>query len=88
MDPDVETETLQYVIPSRTISGSAQEILEELDDMMEALQLVREAVVARTPKPARQPRRGWLERVRRALALDDHPAASAKRYPTHGSVSR
>ncbi len=88
MTSDVRTEELEYVIPPRTISGSAQDILDELDDMVEALKLVREAVVARMPKPARPPRRGWFERVRDALAPGGHPATSANRYPTHGSVSR
>ncbi len=88
MNPDVPTGELQYVIPARTISGSAPEILDELDDMIEALKLVREAVVARMPKPANPRRRGWLERVREALVSGGHPATSANRYPSHGSVSR
>lgn len=53
MNADVETGTLHYVIPARTISGSAQELLEELDDMVAALQLVRQEIVSRTPKPAK-----------------------------------
>ncbi len=84
----LETERIEYVIPSRTISGSAVDILVELDDMIDALKLVREALVARMPKPARAPRPGWLARVWRALSSGDHAVPSVNRYPTHGSVSR
>lgn len=49
---DTETTSPRYVIPARTISGSVPELLEELDDMMDALHLVREEVVRRAAKPA------------------------------------
>lgn len=81
MEPATETEELRYVIPARTISGSAQDILDELDDMMDALRLVREAVVEMTPKPARPRHDGWAARAWRAIAGGNghHPASSAKR---------
>jgi hypothetical protein len=88
MEPDVEGRKLRYVIPARTISGTAQEILAELDDMVDALQLVRTAIVERTPKPAWQPRRNWLVAAWRAFQHRRHEASSANRYPTQGSVSR
>jgi hypothetical protein len=68
MEREHDEETVSYVIPSRTISGSAPQILEEIDNMMEALQTVREAVVRRAPKPARPAsNRRWRDRVGRAL---------------------
>ncbi len=79
METDVATEKLHYLIPARTISGSAQDILEELDDMMDALRLVREEVVARTPKPAIDGHPGWLARTWRAIASRNHDGSSAKR---------
>lgn len=88
MERDVDTEKLRYVIPARTISGTAQEILDELDDMMDALRMVRAVVVERTPKPAWRPRERWLARAWRAIRRAQDDAVSAKRYPTHGSVSR
>lgn len=53
MEREHDEEKVAYVIPSRTITGSVPQLLEEIDDMMEALQTVREAVVKRAPKPAR-----------------------------------
>ncbi len=65
MDRQQDKECVTYEIPSRTITGSVPQLLEELDDMIDALQAVREAVVRRAPKPAR-PATGD-GRVRRAL---------------------
>ncbi len=62
--PAEETEQVSYTIPSHTISGSVPQLLEEIDDMIEALRLVREAIVTRAPKPAQPPRRGWRGRLR------------------------
>lgn len=89
MDPGVEADGPQYVIPPTTLSGSGQDLLEQIDDMMDALQLVREAVVARMPKPARPRRVSVIVRLLHAITRPGrHGAPSAKRYPTHGSVSR
>ncbi len=79
---------VQYVIPARTLSGSAEDVLAELDDMIDALRLVRTVVVERMPKRARPPHPGWLTRLCEAVGLGGHDGLSAKRYPTHGSVSR
>ena len=68
MEPE-GTENLVYVIPARQITGSVPQILEEIDDMVEALQTVRDTVVARAPKPALPPEQGWRDRIRRALHL-------------------
>lgn len=63
-----EAEKITYTIPPRTISGSAPQLLEEIDDMIDALRLVREAIEKRAPKPARPPGpRGWGRRVIGAL---------------------
>jgi hypothetical protein len=68
MEREHDEEKVSYVIPSRTITGSVPEIIEEIDDMMEALQTVREAVVKRAPRPARPASTGgWRGRVGRAL---------------------
>ncbi len=61
--PEEETEQLSYTIPSHTISGSVPQLLEEIDDMIDALRLVREAIVRRAPKPARPPRHTWRGRL-------------------------
>jgi hypothetical protein len=63
MNPDADVQDQSYIIPSRTITGSPQQILDELDDMMDALRMVREAVVNRTPKPARPVEHGWRARL-------------------------
>ncbi len=65
MDPERDEQKVSYEIPSRTIRGSVPEILEEIDDMIDALRTVREAVVRRAPRPAR-PLNG-AGRLRRAL---------------------
>jgi len=68
MEHEHDEETVSYVIPPRTITGSVPQILEEIDDMMEALQTVRESVVRRAPKPARPAGNGgWRGRVGRVL---------------------
>lgn len=68
MDREQDEQTLSYEIPARTITGSPSQLLEEIDDMMDALQTVREAVVRRAPKPARpNDSRGWRARVAHAL---------------------
>ncbi len=68
MEREHDEEKVIYVIPSRTITGSVPHIIEEIDDMMEALQTVREAVVQRAPKPARPATNGgWRGRVVRTL---------------------
>ncbi len=70
MNREQDETTVTYEIPARTITGSPSQILEEIDDMMEALQTVREAVVQRTPKPAIPPNgHGWRVRLARALHL-------------------
>ncbi len=56
-----------YVIPSRTLTGSPQQLLEEIDDMMDALRTVRDAVIRAAPKPARPIHQGWRARVRSLL---------------------
>ena len=66
MDPDDETRAVTYVIPARTLSGSVPRLLAEIDDMVEGLQIVREAVLARAPKAARRP---WHARLRNALDI-------------------
>ena len=48
-------------------------------DMVEALQTVRETVVARAPKLAHQSERGWRDRIRRALRLWRQAGTSATR---------
>ncbi len=69
MGSEHEEEKVSYTIPSRTISGSVPEILEEIDDMMDALRTVREAVVQRAPKPARSANghHGWRARLGRVI---------------------
>ncbi len=57
-----DTDKVTYVIPARTLSGSVPRLLEEIDDMVEALQLVRATIVAVAPKPACPPRSSWLAR--------------------------
>jgi hypothetical protein len=85
MSPEEHVQEESYVIPSRTITGSAQQVLDEIDDMMQALRTVREVVVRRAPKPARVAERGWRARVRRLLRFplppfrDRRDHASAKR---------
>ncbi len=59
-----DEEPQKFVIPSRTLTGSPQQVLEEIDDMIEALRSVREFVVQRAPKPARPVEHGWRARVR------------------------
>ncbi len=59
MDRQQDKECVTYEIPSRTITGSVPQILEEIDDMIDALHTVREAVVKRAPRPARPARSGW-----------------------------
>ncbi len=70
---DDETETITYTIPSHTISGSVPQLLEEIDDMIDALRLVREAIVKRAPEPARPARRGWRGRLRRTFGHRQSP---------------
>jgi hypothetical protein len=68
MEREQDEDKVSYVIPSRTITGSVPQIIEELDDMMEALATVREAVVKRAPKPARPATNGrWRGRMVRTL---------------------
>ncbi len=67
MDIEQDTETVTYVIPERKITGSVPQILEEIDDMMEALQTVRQVVVAKAPKLANPAANGWRARIRRVL---------------------
>ena len=68
MEPEHDAEHVSYVIPSRTITGTVPEIIEEIDDMMEALETVRQAVVQRAPKVARPASNGGLRgRVVRTL---------------------
>jgi len=77
VEPDDDTGKVTYLIPARTMSGSVPQILEEIDDMVEALQVVREAVLARAPKPACPPRVRWHTRLRKALDSFASPHASA-----------
>lgn len=63
MDPERSGQDEGYVIPSRTITGSPQQILDEIDDMMDALRTVREVVLARSPKAARPAEHGWRARL-------------------------
>ncbi len=69
MEGKHEEEKVTYTIPSRTISGTVPEILDEIDDMMDALRTVREAVEQRAPKPARpgNGHHGWRARIGRVL---------------------
>lgn len=69
MEPDEDTGSVTYVIPARTITGTVPRILDEIDDMIDGLQLVRAAVVARAPKAALPVREKWHVRLRRALGL-------------------
>jgi hypothetical protein len=78
MEPE-GTEHLTYVIPACRITGSVPQILAEIDDMVEALQTVRETVVARAPKLAHPPERGWRDRIRRALRFWRQAGTSATR---------
>jgi hypothetical protein len=79
MDPEDDDGKVCYLIPERTITGSVPQILEEIDDMIEALQLVREAVVRRAPKPARGAYgHRWRAWVGRALTRHE-PATSSHR---------
>ncbi len=73
---DVE-QPKSYVIPSRTITGSPQQILEEIDDMMDALRMVRQAIVERAPKPARPIEHGWRARARWLLHFPLPPFKSS-----------
>ncbi len=76
---DEETEKVTYTIPSHTITGSVPELLEELDDMIDALRMVRETIEKRAPKPARPPRRTWRSRLLAVLRTRNRPA----RPPSH-----
>ncbi len=68
MSTELDEETVSYQIPARTITGSPSQILEEIDDMMDALRTVREAVVQRTPKPACPTNGvGWRARLARVF---------------------
>ncbi len=69
MEGEHEEDEVSYTIPSRTIRGTVPEIIEEIDDMMDALRTVREAVVARAPRTARPTNghRGWRARIRHVL---------------------
>jgi len=71
-----DEENASYTIPSRTISGSVPELLEEIDDMMDALRTVREAVERRAPKLAHPTNghHGWRARLVRLLGRN-HRAA-------------
>jgi hypothetical protein len=69
MAPDDDAGKVTYLIPARTISGSVPQILDEIDDMVEGLQIVRQAVLARAPKPACPPRPSWHARLRHLLGL-------------------
>ncbi len=68
MEREPDSQEVTYVIPERRITGSVPDILEEIDDMMDALQTVRETIVRRAPRPARVGgRRGLRGRIGRAL---------------------
>lgn len=69
MQPEQDTGNIAYVIPARTLSGSVPQLLDEIDDMVEALHLVRATVVALSPKPALPSRLSWLGRCREWLGL-------------------
>ncbi len=66
-----------FVIPSRTLTGSPQQVLEEIDDMIDALRSVREFVVQRAPKPAHPIEHGWRARVRWLLHFPLPPFRSS-----------
>jgi hypothetical protein len=80
MDPEDDDGQVSYVIPERTIAGSVPQILEEIDDMIDALRIVREAVVRHTPKPARGAYgHRWRARIGQALRFTGLRELSAKR---------
>ncbi len=66
-----------YEIPARTLTGSPQQVLDEIDDMIDALRQVREFVVQRAPKPARPVEHGWRARVRWLLHFPLPPFRSS-----------
>ena len=68
MEREADSQEVTYVIPERRITGSVPDILEELDDMMDALRTVRETIERRAPRTARgSARRGMRGRIGRAL---------------------
>ncbi len=70
--------TVNYLIPSRTISGSPEEAVAEIDDLVETLLAVRQAVEERASGPVRADRGGWPARVR-LLLPKHHAGLSANR---------
>lgn len=44
MEREGETENLQYLIPARTLSGSARDVLGQLDELILALEAMRESL--------------------------------------------
>jgi len=73
MNPDERVPGQGYVIPSRTITGSPQQILDEIDDMMEALRTVRETVLRLTPRPTHVVEHGWRARLHWLLRFPPPP---------------
>ncbi len=83
IQPEPTTGNVTYVIPARTLSGSVPQLLDEIDDMVEALQMVRASVVALAPKPAIPPRLSWLGRCRQRLGFrPGRPRPKPGRLPT------
>lgn len=47
MEREGETEDLQFVIPARTFAGSTREVLGQLDELILALEAMRESLATR-----------------------------------------
>jgi hypothetical protein len=56
----------QYLIPSRTLTGSPEHVLAELDQMVESLLALRQIVASKNVRALRldRPQTGSLPRVR------------------------
>lgn len=67
MERQGETEDLRYVIPARTLAGSARDVLGQLDELILALEAMRESLATRAAVgaiTARDRRNGTPPRAR------------------------
>jgi hypothetical protein len=67
MDNEFEAGELTFLIPARTLTGNVSQLLGEIDDMIGALEMIREVVLARAPKPANPPKQPWWASLRHAF---------------------
>lgn len=66
MNNDENGAPLTFVVPAHTLTGDVRQLLAEIDDTIEALQVIRAEVLARAPKPAKPAREGWWRRIAHA----------------------